>query len=211
MFNLLIINQKKLKKTSSFTTIEVIIVVGILAILAVVIIGWQKDIFSLQAIFQTRLTTQENIRRTIKNFLAEVRTSRPSSLGSYPIEQANKDSFIFYSNLDSDNLIERVRYFLDGKILKKGVIKPSGQPLRYDPNNEVMTKVVENLVNPNNEVFHYYDKNYDGSGNPLPQPVDIAVVRLVKITITVDEDINRPPGPITETSQVSIRNLKDNL
>lgn len=198
-------------KKRSFTTIEIIVVIGIFALIGIVIFGWQKDIFSLQNLFQTRLTTQENIRKTIKNFIAEVRTAQPSSLGSYPIEEANKDSFIFYSNIDSDNLVERLRYFLDGKKLKKGVIKPSGQPLVYNPNNEVITQLVENVINPNGEVFHYYDKNYDGTGNPLPQPVNISAVRLVKITISVDEDLNRPPGPITETSQVSIRNLKDNL
>jgi len=198
-------------KKRSFTTIEIIVVIGIFALIGIVIFGWQKDIFSLQNLFQTRLTTQENIRKTIKNFIAEVRTAQPSSLGSYPIEEANKDSFIFYSNIDSDNLVERLRYFLDGKKLKKGVIKPSGQPLVYNPNNEVITQLVENVINPNSEVFHYYDKNYDGTGNPLPQPVNISAVRLVKITISVDEDLNRPPGPITETSQVSIRNLKDNL
>jgi len=198
-------------KKRSFTTIEIIVVIGIFALIGIVIFGWQKDIFSLQNLFQTRLTTQENIRKTIKNFIAEVRTAQPSSLGSYPIEEANKDSFIFYSNIDSDNLVERLRYFLDGKKLKKGVIKPSGQPLVYNPNNEVITQLVENVINPNSEVFYYYDKNYDGTGNPLPQPVNISAVRLVKITISVDEDLNRPPGPITETSQVSIRNLKDNL
>ncbi|MFN3301734.1 MAG: type II secretion system protein [Patescibacteria group bacterium] len=198
-------------KKIAFTTIEAIVVIGILALLSVIILGWQSDIFSLNTLFSKRLSTQEEIRKTIKNFIAEVRSAQPSSLGSYPIEEAKKDSFIFYSNIDSDNLIERIRYFLDGKILKKGIIKPTGQPLRYDPNNEIITEVTHNLINPNNEIFHYYDENYDGTGNPLPQPVDILAIRLVKITIIVDEDINRPPGPISGTSQVTIRNLKTNL
>jgi len=36
-------------------------------------------------------------------------------------------------------------------------------------------------------------------------------VRLVRITIKIDEDPNRPPAALTSTTQVSIRNLKDNL
>jgi len=36
-------------------------------------------------------------------------------------------------------------------------------------------------------------------------------VRLVKITIVIDKDPQTPPGPMTLTTQISIRNLKDNL
>ncbi len=198
-------------KKNSFTTIELIVVIGIFALISIIVFGWQKNIFYLQNLFQTRLKTQENIRKTIKDFIAEVRTAQYSSLGSYPIEQANKDSFIFYSNIDNDHLIERIRYFLDGNKLKKGIIKPSGQPLSYNQSDEKIIEIVDNLINPNNEIFAYYDKNYDGDDPPLPQPVDVLQIRLVKITIIVDENPNRPPGPITGTTQVSIRNLKDNL
>ena len=198
-------------KKKGFTAIEIIVVIGICALVGVVILGWQKDIFSLQDIFRKRLSLQDEIRKTIKNFITEVRTARYSSLGGYPIEEATKSSFIFYSNIDSDQLVERIRYFLDGKTFKKGIIKPSGQPLRYRQEDEKIIKLIDNIINPNQEIFLYYDKNYDGTGNPLPFPVNISLVRLVKITITADDDLNRPPEAITETSQVTIRNLKDNL
>lgn len=200
------------KSKSSFTTAEVIIAIGIFALIGIVIFGWQKDLFYLNNLFSKRLATQENIRKTIKNFIAELRTAQPSDNGGYPLEQVNKDSFIFYSDLDNDGKRERIRYFLDSnKKLKKGVTKSSGQPPVYNPDDEVITVLVQNIINPNDEIFYYYDQDYDGDDPPLPQPVNISVVRLVQITIKVDEDISRPPEPIIETSQVSIRNLKDNL
>jgi len=45
----------------------------------------------------------------------------------------------------------------------------------------------------------------------LGSPVDVSSVRLVKMNITIDRDPNRSPTPINVTTQVVIRNLKDNL
>jgi len=191
--------------------VEIIVSLGIFSILALVILGWQKDIFSINALFTKRLTSQEDIRKVIKNFIAETRTAQLSEAGSYPLETANKDTFTFYSDIDYDGIKEKVRYFLNNHQLKKGVIEPSGQPPVYNPDNETVVISAKNIINNNDEVFLYYDKDYDGDDSPLSQPVNILNVRLVQITLTVDEDPNRPPDPITETSQTSIRNLKDNL
>jgi type II secretory pathway pseudopilin PulG len=198
-------------KKFAFTVIEIIIVIGIFIIVSLIVFGWQKDIFSFQEIFRKKISFQEQVRKIVKDFTAEVRTAQYSSLGSYPIEEATKSSFIFYSNIDNDQLVERIRYFLDGKKLKKGIIKPSGQPLRYNPADEKVIELIDFVINPNQEIFLYYDKNYTGTGNPLPFPVNISSIRLVKMIITIDDDLNRPPEAITETIEVTIRNLKDNL
>jgi type II secretory pathway pseudopilin PulG len=198
-------------KKFAFTVIEIIIVIGIFIIVSLIVFGWQKDIFSFQEIFRKKISFQEQVRKIVKDFTAEVRTAQYSSLGSYPIEEATKSSFIFYSNIDNDQLVERIRYFLDGKKLKKGIIKPSGQPLRYNLADEKIIELIDFVINPNQEIFLYYDKNYTGTGNPLPFPVNISSIRLVKMTITIDDDLNRPPEAITETVEVTIRNLKDNL
>ena len=199
------------KSKAGFSMVEIIVSLGIFSILALVILGWQKDIFSINALFTKRLTSQEDIRKVIKNFIAETRTAQLSEAGSYPLETANKDTFTFYSDIDYDGIKEKVRYFLNNHQLKKGVIEPSGQPPVYNPDNETVVISAKNIINNNDEVFLYYDKDYDGDDSPLSQPVNILNVRLVQITLTVDEDPNRPPDPITETSQTSIRNLKDNL
>ena len=120
-------------------------------------------------------------------------------------------SFTFYSNVDDDSFKERVRYFLDGTTLKKGIIKPSGTPLTYNPADEAVSELIHGVANATTSIFSYYDKNYDGTNQALIEPIDIATVRLVKITIVTDKDPQTPPGPMTLTTQISIRNLKDNL
>src|SRR3989344_4644245 len=118
-------------------------------------------------------------------------------------------AFTFYSDIDDDGLKEKVRYFLNGPLLQKGVIKPTGSPLSYNPASEKITTLIPNVTNAT--IFTYYDENYDGAGAELTSPINIPVVRLVKITITIDKDPNRAPVTTIFSTQVSIRNLKDNL
>ncbi len=202
-------NQQKLR--SGFSIIEVLVAIFILSLVGAAVVTFQKDVFSLNTIISNSLTAQDEARRTLKMMTAEIRPLSPSSVGAYPIAEADPTSFIFYSDIDNDQLKEQVRYFLDGPILKKGVIKPSGAPLAYNPANEIISEVIHDVANGATPIFNYYDTNYDGTTPPLAQPVDIPTVRLIKITIVIDKDSNRAPGPITLTTQVSMRNLKDNL
>ena len=63
-----------------------------------------------------------------------------------------------------------------------------------------------------NPLFSYYDGNYNGSGSPLSQPVNINVIRFVKINLTVLKDVTpNSTNTFTVTAGASIRNLKTNL
>jgi len=196
---------------SGFTIIEVLVSIFILTLIGSAVYSFQKDVFSLNRIISDSLVAQDEARRTLKTMTAEIRTASPSSLGAYAIAQTATSSFTFYSNIDNDSFKERVRYFLDGTTLKKGIIKPSGAPLAYNPANETIIDLAHDVTNATTSIFSYYDTNYDGTTQPLAEPINVSVVRLVKITIIIDRDPTKPPAPITLTTQISTRNLKDNL
>lgn len=191
--------------------IEVLVSIFILTLIGLAVYSFQKDVFSLNRIISGSLTAQDEARRALKSMSAEIRTASPSSLGAYALAQTATSSFSFYSNIDDDAFKERVRYFVDGTTLKKGVIKPSGLPLTYNPANEVITELIHDVANTATSTFSYYDENYDGTTQALAEPIDISAVRLVKITVVIDRDPTQPPGPITLTTQINMRNLKDNL
>lgn len=205
------IYKKRKKNNSGFSIIEVMVVIFIISLMSTVVAVFQKDIFSLDAVFSNSLVSQDQARRALKMMTSEIRPLSPSSVGAYPIVEVGQTSFIFYSDIDGDQLKERIRYFLDGAIFKKGIIKPLGNPLVYNPANEVISEIVRDVAIGTTQIFSYYDENYSGVTPPLAEPVNILSVRLVKITIVIDKDPNRSPGPITLTTQVSMRNLKDNL
>lgn len=197
---------------AGFTLAEIIITVGIISLIAVVLGAFQGDIFFFNTIIQDDLTAQMDGRRAIRKMVSEIREASPSSLGAYPLVTTATSSIVFFSNIDSDDLKEQVRYFIQDKNLMRGVIKPSGNPLSYNPASESFETSVKDIANSTSTpLFEYYDTNYTGTTTPLVFPVSITAVRLVNINLLIDHNPNRSPVPLNIDSQVSIRNLKDNL
>jgi len=209
-----VVSQQSARKPVSncgFSLIEVLIAVFILAVLGGAVGLFQKDIFSLNDIISGNMASQQEIRQAFKLMSSQVRSMSFSSIGSYPIGEASSYSLMFYDDVDNDGFKERLRYFLAGNIFKKGVLKPAGDPLSYNPASEVVVDLVHYVANGATPVFEYYDENYDGATQPLTMPDALLSVRLIKITLITDKDPTRNPGPLLMTTQVSIRNLKDNL
>lgn len=193
------------------TLVEAIVALGIFAL---VISGiteiYLSSLRSRGTIFDS-LAAQGDARRSVESFVREMRAAAPSSLGSYPLESAVTSSVIFYSNIDQDNLVERVRYYLKGSILYKGIIKPGGTPLAYATSTEQIIELAGSVVNGVSSTFYYYDENYfDSSSPPLAYPIELTRVRLVGIDITIDRDKRRSPIPLEFESKAQIRNLKNN-
>lgn len=203
-------NKINLLEQSGFSLIEILVTTGILAAIIGLIGAFQADTFSLNRIIQSGLANQNEAKKVIRPFANEVRGASQSNLGSYPIKIASSTEFIFYSDIDNDDLKEEIKYFLEGGDFKKSVIKPTGQPFSYNKKDEIITNIIHDVTN--NIIFEYFDSNYDGtsSSTPLISPVAPADVRLVKINLVIDSDPFKPPAPLFITTQVSIRNLKDN-
>lgn len=196
-------------RKKGFTMIETIFGVAIFIVIMIAVTLFSRNTWIFNSFIGASLNNVDNVRLALKTFSSEIRTASTADTGAYVINQASSTSFTFYANIDSDVLKERVRYFLLNGQLQKGVIKPTGSPLSYNPANEQITTLISNVTNPS--TFSYYDKNYDGTTAPLPAPIDIASIRLVKVTITIEKDPNKAPVTASFTTQVSIRNLKDNL
>lgn len=158
-----------------------------------------------------QLSTQNEGRKVVQDFVNELRRANQSSVGGYALEQAGSQQIIFYSNLDSDVWRERVRYFLQGTILKKGVIKPAGSPIAYSPANEAVVDIVHDVTNTTTPLFYYYNENYTGAtGTPMAEPINVSAVRVVGIKLLLEEKPNVSPAPFAVETKVSIRNLKTN-
>lgn len=192
-----------------FSLVEVLFAVPIFLLIVGGITLFSRDTWVYNSFVETGLEGVSAGRVFIKTTTAEIRRASAADTGAYTIGLATATAFTFYSDIDDDGLKERVRYFLNNSLIQKGTIKPSGSPLSYNPANEIVSTLMSNVTNAT--IFEYYDRDYDGTTAALSSPVDIASIRLVKITATIDKDPNRPPAPMTFSTQISIRNLKDNL
>ncbi len=195
---------------AGFSLVEILVSLFIVVIIGMAIVSFQINLFSLNRISNDNLLAQEDARRALKNMSTEIRSMSPSSMGAYAIVQAATSSLTFYTNIDSDSLQEKVRYFLDGKTFKRGVVEPSGSPLNYN-GTETTRELIHDIANATTSIFSYYNSSYDGTSAPLTQPVDTLLIRLIKINVIIDKDPLKLPPPLFMTTQVSIRNLKDNL
>ena len=201
-------NNYKNKK-EGFTLIETLIGVAIFVLIVGVLTLFSRNVWIYNSFIGAELNNTNIGKQAIKTMIAEIRTASAANTGAYAIGAASATSFTFYSDIYDNGLKEKVKYFLIGTTLQKSVIKPTGSPMSYNGASEVITTLVSNVTN--SSIFDYYDKNYDGTTAALGAPIDLSAVRLVKITITIDLNTNNSPAPATFSTQVTLRNLKDNL
>ncbi len=198
---------------AGLTFLEVMVAVSITLLILIPLSLWQRDVFQQNQMLQSGLVVEQEAQGALKNFLAEMRSAETGNDGSYLLQTAGTGTISFFSDIDRDGIREKVRYFIDGKLFKKGVIEPTGQPYSYLSADEKLTTIAVNMVNGTSSVFSYFGSGYDGVANisELSYPINVALVRLIKINLLIDVDPNRSPVPLSISSQVMIRNLKDNL
>jgi prepilin-type N-terminal cleavage/methylation domain-containing protein len=204
--------QYKMTAQRGFTLVETLITLGIAVLLGVVLNALFANVFKLHRTVSEDLLANGNARRAIKTMTSELRTASPSNLGAYNLEKTGTSSLIFFSNIDTDSYVERVRYYVEGSNLKKGVIKPTGNPLSYVSGNETVTTLVERVVNSSSTpLFQYYNRAYTGTSSPLSSTSSVSEVRLVKTELRIAQHGTNTSTPEIYTTQVNLRNLKDNL
>ncbi|MFH0755527.1 MAG: hypothetical protein V1910_02580 [bacterium] len=169
-----------------------------------------KDIFVNSKQEQLSLDNVDRARLITFTFTSELRSASTGADGSYPITQANSNQIIFYSSYgDSMGLVNKIRYFISENKLKKGVIVPAGN--LYNQNSETISVIGTEIKNENVPLFYYYDGNYNGNSLPLDQPVNINLIKYVKINMVIlKQSSKNSTSTFVINAGSSIRNLKTN-
>ena len=196
-------------KKNGFTIVEIVTSVFIMGIIAIAISalfvwGWRTWQYS-----NDQARTINTYRKAYDQTVKEIREMQTASNGAYNIESAAASELIFYANTDTDDERERVHLTLSGNDLIKGIIQPVGSPAAYPSGSETITVIAQYIRN--NNIFSYYDQNFTGTENPLTFPVSAGSVRLVRFFLSIDLDANRPPAAFDLSTNIALRNLKQNL
>lgn len=190
--------------------IETMVAVGIFVLIMSGMIGMISFGFRSRDVTWEQMLTQSEGRRVVQDFVNELRSANQSSIGAYPIEKAEANQLVFFSNIDSDSYRERIRYFLSGTDFKKGVTKPSGNPLKYNTSTESIIVIAHDVVNSSTPVFKYFTQSFSGSQSAMSSPVTTTLVRVVEVTLTMEENPRLSPAPFVVQAKAQIRNLKSN-
>jgi len=197
--------------------IELIVSLAIVALVSLAIYSFGVNVIGLSRKLSAEMSAQQQINTTLREFEREARTMRISEGGAYPIQEASSTSFTFFSDIDKDGIVDRVRYFYSttSKALMKGVIKPTGTI--YNNANEIFATKIANISTTATTapIFTYYDSSYDGVGTttPLAFPVNIPSIRHIRILLIVipGETTVKATTSVVFTTHVTPRNLKDNF
>lgn len=206
-------NSYKLKALPGFTLIEVVVSVGLFSMIAVGIVILVSQILTQSTQQSGYLADSDQSRRLGFKIMKELRNGVASSTGGFVLQSAGEQEIIFYSNVDGGTDVERLRYFAQDGKLKRGVVKPIGNPLTYDPAAETVSEVQNNLANGSTPLFYYYNGSYAGSTDTyLSQPVNVSQVTFVKLNLLVyHKGQSTGTGTYTVTAGATVRNLKTNL
>lgn len=143
----------------------------------------------------------------------DIREARSGEDGAWTIVEASDTSFTFYSDVTNDGRTDRVRYFVSGTDLNRGVVEPTIPPVTYPLATEKITVVATSLNTGAAPIFTYYNGNWPGDSvnNPLTPLNRQLNTRYVNMYIQVDIQTNYAALPYELSSGVQIRSLKDNL
>ena len=196
-----------------FTLIELLITISIFIVLIFAVAVMLNDIFVNS---DQQLSSMDNIdqaRLALSTFTNEIRNATTGSDGSYPLNQAGESQIIFYSNFRTSNAtIARIRYYVSGNTLYKGIVLPTGSPLTYNLSSESVKPIAVGISNQSSPAFYYYDGDYNGNSNALSQPVNINQVRFIKINLMVLNQITpNDTSAFSISAGATIRSVKDNL
>lgn len=206
-------NHANFKLESGFTLIEVMTA----AVLIVVIVGGLLGftIYYLKNYTYTFTASQQigNAQTSLTALIREIREIRRGEDGNWSLIETQDTSFTFYSDVTNDGRSDKVRYFLDGTQLKKGVIEPTQLSVTYPSAEEKISIITDYVTTSGKPIFTYYDGNWPGdtTNNPLTVSKRIADTRFVNVYLRIGINATSSAQPFELTSGVEIRSMKDNL
>ncbi|MBU4223907.1 prepilin-type N-terminal cleavage/methylation domain-containing protein [Patescibacteria group bacterium] len=197
-----------IKYARGFTIIETIVTIVIFTMMIAVVSFSIAYFYRANSYVIEQSYAINSARLGIETMVREIREATYSDTGAYPVVAVSETSFEFYSDIDRDNNIEKIRYFLDGNNFKKGEIQATGNPPVYQPGDETINILSEYVRNTAvQSVFMYYDE----SGAEISDFTNVADISLIKVHLIVNAIEGRAPDEFTLYSFAQLRNLKSNL
>lgn len=190
------------KNIIGFTIIELLVVISIMGIISTLVLNFVVMSFRATRFEAEQAEAVRQARDAMNVMKTEIRGANNSAHGDYPLSIINNQEFAFYSDIDKDDVYEKVRYYLDGLELKKAVTKPDASYLYTS--TPVITVIANYVNNQTEDIFTYYTSDYVTTAN-------INEVRLINMNLKINVTPEIAPADIYVETDVALRNLKSNL
>lgn len=199
--------KKRALTLAGFTFIEMMVVISITMVIGLMLANMIVFTYRANAYIYQQTAATDNARRGVESALQNLREATSGADGSYPLLAVATSSVTFYGDVDIDGSVEKVRYYLVGTTLYRGVTNPVGSPPSYVGQAEATSTIAAYVKNfaANATLFQYYGND----GAELTAPIDTADVRTVGMSLMIDVDPNRTPTTYTLIGSATMRNLRE--
>lgn len=200
-------NTRDTTLVRGFSLSETMVVIAMTGVLATALSMAIVSVYRNNAFIFEATASVESARGGLGKALQDIREATYGDNGNYPLGEVATSSVTFYSDVDQDGGIERVRIYLLNGTLYKVVTNAGGTPPSYIGQTPATSTIATYVTNGTSTPLFTY---YDTSGMQLSTTsTDVAQVRSVAMTIMVDLNPNRAPNVLTLSGTAMIRNLRD--
>ena len=194
-----------------FSAIETVVTIAITtlvlaALTASVVLFYRANGFAVEQAFAV-----ESGRKGVEFVVRDIREASFSDEGAYPIIAIDDHELYFYSDIDRDNSIERVRFFLatSTQTFHRVVTDATGTPPTYGGGLAATSTLAQHVRNDEQarNIFEYFDDE----GTRITNYNNITDVAFVRVNLIVNVNPAKLPNEFTLRSSATLRNLKVNL
>lgn len=188
-----------------FSFPETLVVIAVTGIIGIAINSMIVNFYRQNAYLLQQTAATDNARRGLGTTFTALRESSYGDDGSYPIQNVSTSSITFFSDIDTDGGIEKIRFYVSGETLYRGITESTSTPPTYSGQPEIPTVIAEHVRNgTSTPLFRYYDVN----GDELSAPVPIADVASIGTSLMIDLNPFRAPDILTLQETATLRNLR---
>lgn len=183
-----------------------LVAVAIIGIVVPVLFNSIITLYDTHARTLSRALALVEATKGVKEVVRDVRAAVYAENGTLPLVDIATSTITLYSDTDYDGTVERVRYFLSGTSVQKGIIEPTATS-SYPTNTETVETIVSEVANVTNGVplFRYYS----ATSTEITTSSRMLDVRRVEVQFVGFSQFRSEQSEVAIRSSASIRNLKD--
>lgn len=190
-----------------FTLVETLVVIAIVTVVSIAITTAIRYFYQSNAFLLEQTAALDSARRGVLDTVHAIREASYGNDGSYPIAAAATSTITFYSDVKNVGSVAKIRYYLQGTTLYRGVTSSAGSPPSYAGQPETVSTIATYVRNPGTApVFTYFDVN--GLQLSTTTSPNVAQISSVGINMQIDLNPNRAPNIFTLTESATLRNLR---
>lgn len=189
-----------------FTLPEMLVVIVITTLVGVAINSMIVNFYKNNAYLIEQTKAIDSAHRGLSTSFIDLREASYGDDGSYPIQSVATSSITFFSDVDNDGVVEKIRLYLSNGNFYRGVTESTSTPPTYAGQKEATTTIANYVRNASSTpIFRYYD-----SGGFLLSSTTIPIASIASISTSLMVDLNplRAPDILTLQETATLRNIR---